>query len=43
MPELAEGAAALTRLDLLVSCVPGSAGLTLPHELLQARGTHRLL
>jgi len=37
MPELSEGAAALSRLDLLVSCVPGSAGLTLSHELLSAK------
>ena len=37
LDELEAGAAALPRLDLVVSCVPGSAGLTLTEELLRKR------
>ena len=35
--ELHEGSRKLDRIDLVVSCVPGSAGLTLPDDVLKAR------
>ena len=37
MTNLSEGVTALARLDLVVSCVPGSAGLTLPDAVLRER------